>query len=279
MLHTSLVMAVFALTGLSVGSFLNLCIDRLPLDQSIVGPPSHCPGCRRRVSTLDLIPFLNYLWLRGRCRYCGNSIPIRLPAVELLTGLAFAFLYWNYGLHGELGMSIVYACFLIVIFFVDLEHMIIPDQCSAIVALFGIGVNGYHLWTEGLDQALAFTQRIGPDVLTIHLPHSIVGLLLGGGVFLFIGWLFEALLRKPALGMGDVKLAGAMGAVLGPGYALFSYFLLSILIGAAVSVLLLALRIKQRGDYIPFGPMMALAGIVMLLYTDPATLWILSWYR
>ena len=156
--------------------------------------------------------------------------------------------------------------------------MIIPDQCTAIVALFGISVDVYRLWTRGADYAIAFTEQIGADTLTLYLPRSLVGLVVGGGAFLFIGWLFETLLHKPALGMGDVKLAGAMGAVLGPGYALLSYFLLAIFIGATVSVLLMLLRLKRRGDYIPFGPMMALAGLIMLLYADPVVLWILSRY-
>ncbi len=267
------------LLGASIGSFLNVVIYRLPQGESLVSPPSHCYSCGARLTFIDLIPVFSYLILRGRCRHCGARFSARYMVVEAVTGV-LAVVCWQ--MHGftPYAAGLFAACAaLLVTFFVDMEHMIIPDQCSVAVALFGIGVNIYHLWTQGLDQALAFTQQIGPDVLTIYLPHSIVGLLMGGGVFLFIGWLFETLLRKPALGMGDVKLAGAMGAVLGPGYALFSYFLLSILIGAAVSILLLALRIKQRGDYIPFGPMMALAGIVMLLYPEPTTLWLLSWYR
>ena len=130
MLHTSLVMLAFALFGLSVGSFLNLCIDRLPLGQSIIGPPSHCPACGRRVSALDLVPFFNYLWLRGSCRYCQARIPIRLPIVELVTGLAFALLYWNFSFDQgpELGVSMVYASFMIVMFFIDLEHRLILNK-------------------------------------------------------------------------------------------------------------------------------------------------------
>ena len=102
--------------------------------------------------------------------------------------------------------------------------------------------------------------------------------MLAGGVFLLMAWLSEAVFKKPALGMGDVKLAGAMGALLGPGYQFLSYFILCVLIGAAISVLLIALRLKQRRDYIPFGPMMAAAGLIMLLWGDRVAPWILGWY-
>lgn len=231
-----------------MGSFLNLCIDRLPLDQSIVRPPSHCPGCRRRVSTLDLIPFLNYLWLRGRCRYCGNSIPIRLPAVELLTGLAFAFLYWNYGLHGELGMSIVYACFLIVIFFVDLEHQLILNK----VVYPGIAV------------AFVFS-FLWPEL-------GVVSSIAGGAVGLAL-LLLPYLIFPRGMGAGDVKLALMIGLMSGfP--EVFVAILLAIIAGGLLSILLLTLRLKKRKEGIPFGPFLAVAAMVTLLWGES----IYDWY-
>ena len=266
------------LLGASIGSFLNVVIYRLPRDESLLSPPSHCYSCGARLTFVDLIPVLSYLILRGRCRHCGATFSPRYMVVEAVTG-ALAVICWQTFGSEPYTVGVFAACAaLLVVFFVDLDHMIIPDQCTAIVALFGISVDVYRLWTRGADYAIAFTEQIGADTLTLYLPRSLVGLVVGGGAFLFIGWLFETLLHKPALGMGDVKLAGAMGAVLGPGYALLSYFLLAIFIGATVSVLLMLLRLKRRGDYIPFGPMMALAAIVMLLYTEPITLWLLSWY-
>jgi len=270
---------ILFLAGACVGSFLNVVIYRLPEDESVLHPPSHCYSCDTRLSALDLIPVFSYLILRGRCRHCGARFSPRYMLVEAATG-GLAIAAWHIsGLAPWYALGLFVACAaLLVIFFVDLDHMIIPDQCTAVVALVGISLDAYHLSVRGADWAISFTEPVGSGALTIYLPRSIVGMLLGGGIFLFIGWLFETVLKKPALGMGDVKLSGAMGAVLGPGYALFSYFLLSILIGAAVSIVLMILRLKGRGDYIPFGPMMALAAIVMLLYAEPMTIWILSWY-
>jgi len=270
---------VVFVAGAAIGSFLNVVIYRLPEDKSLLSPPSHCQSCNTRLGFIDLIPVLSYLILRGRCRHCGARFSPRYMLVEATTGgLAVAAWYIS-GFAPYYAVGLFAACAaLLVIFFVDLDHMIIPDQCVVVVALFGLVLDGYHLYVLGANWAIPFVQRIGGQQLTIYLPRSIVGLLVGGGLFLLIGWIFEVALNKPALGMGDVKLAAAMGAILGPGYSLLSYFLLSVLIGAAVALLLILLRLKRRGDYIPFGPMMALAAIIVLLYTEPITLWVLSWY-
>jgi len=270
---------VLFVAGAAVGSFLNVVIYRLPKEESLLSPRSHCRACNASLGFIDLIPILSYLILRGRCRHCGAPFSPRYMLVEATAG-GLAVAAWHIsGFAPYYAAGLFAACAaLLVIFFIDLDHMIIPDECVVVVALFGLALDGYHLYVLGPDWAIPFVQRIGSQQLALYLPRSIVGLLVGGGVFLFIGWIFEVALKKPALGMGDVKLAAAMGAVLGPGYSLLSYFLLSIIIGAGVAVLLMLLRLKRRGDYIPFGPMMALAAIVMLLYTEPIALWLLSWY-
>jgi len=123
-----LLIFLFALLGLVVGSFLNVCIDRLPQNESIVNPPSHCPVCQHRLAVKDLIPLFSYLRLRGRCRYCQAAIPRRLFWVELATSLIFASLYWHYGLSVELGVMAFYACIFIIIFVIDLEHGLILNK-------------------------------------------------------------------------------------------------------------------------------------------------------
>lgn len=270
---------VLFVAGAAIGSFLNVVIYRLPEDKSLLSPPSHCRSCNTRLGFVDLIPVLSYLILRGHCRHCGAPFSPRYMLVEATAG-GLAVAAWHLsGFAPYYAAGLFAACAaLLVIFFVDLDHMIIPDECVVVVALFGLALDGYHLYVLGADWAIPFTQGIGSQQLIIYLPRSLVGLLVGGGLFLFIGWIFEVALKKPALGMGDVKLAAAMGAILGPGYSLLSYFLLAVLVGAVVAVLLMVLGLKRRGDYIPFGPMMALAAIVMLLYTEPITLWLLSWY-
>ncbi len=121
-------MPVFTLLGLFIGSFLNVCIDRLPQGQSIINPPSHCSACNHKLGVLDMIPLFSYLWLRGRCPYCRAHIPLRLPVVEGMTGLLFVFLSWKFGLGLELGISLIYACLLIVIFVIDLENQLVLDK-------------------------------------------------------------------------------------------------------------------------------------------------------
>ncbi|MDH5364492.1 MAG: prepilin peptidase, partial [Dehalococcoidia bacterium] len=133
---------VFALLGLAVGSFLNVCLDRLPRGESILNPPSHCEACHHRLAAKDLIPIFSYLWLRGRCRYCQAPIPKRLPWVELATGGMFAFLYASYGLTPKLGVMAFYSCLFIIIFVVDLEQGLILNKVvypgMAVALLFAL---------------------------------------------------------------------------------------------------------------------------------------------
>jgi leader peptidase (prepilin peptidase)/N-methyltransferase len=240
-------MLLFALAGLSVGSFLNLCIDRLPLEQSIVGPPSHCPACQRRLSAFDLVPFFNYLWLRGRCRYCGATIPIRLPIVELITGLAFAFLYWHFGLSGELGMAIVYTCFLIVIFFIDLEHGLILNKVVY----------------PGIVMAFIFS-FLWPD-------HGVVDSLIGGAVGCAI-LLVPYLIYPKGMGFGDVKLALMAGLMTAYPDALVA-LILAIFAGGLVGVILLAFRLKGLKGGIPFGTFLAVAAMAALFWGETIRQW------
>jgi len=240
-------MLAFALTGLSVGSFLNLCIDRLPLRQSIINPPSHCPACQQKIAAFDLVPFFNYLWLRGQCRYCHAHIPIRLPIVELVTGLLFAFLYWEFGLNSQLGMSLVYASLLIVIFVIDLEHQLILNRVvyPGIVVAFAFS----FLWPE-----------LGWHEL------GVVSSLIGGAIG-FMLMLLPLIVYPQGMGEGDVKLALMVGLMTGfP--EVFIALLLSILAGGLVAALLLILRVKKRTEPIPFGPFLATTAMVTLLWGE-----------
>ena len=241
-MYTFLMMAIFAMTGLSIGSFLNVCIDRLPLNQSLVSPPSHCPNCNRRVAAFDMVPFFNYLWLKGGCRYCGTHIPIRIPIVELLTGIVFVLLYWKYGLSPELAMSLVYASLLIVIFFIDLEHQLILNKViyPAIVIAFAFS----FFWPN------------------LGLVSSLVGGGIGFGLILLPFLIYPA-----GMGEGDIKLALMMGLM--NGYPrIFIAIYIAIVAGGLVAVLLLILRLKKRKDAIPYGPFLATAAMITLLWGE-----------
>jgi len=272
--------------GAVIGSFLNVVIYRWPRQESIVHPPSHCMSCGARLSALDLVPILTYVLSRGRCRHCHHSYSPRYAFVELLTGLVLvgAVGATGLGLSWHAVLIFVVCCCLIVIFFIDLDHMIIPDELVIVIVVAGIVLNAYHLvhpefGIGGLrpevvageypvTRALVFTQEIAGRNHTAFLPASIVGIALGGGLFMFTSWFFEKLFHKPVMGFGDVKLAAGMGSLFGPGYLFGAWFLISVVIGAVVSVFLMALRIRKRGEYIPFGPMLAAGGILLLLFPE-----------
>jgi leader peptidase (prepilin peptidase)/N-methyltransferase len=247
---------LFFLLGLEIGSFLNVCIDRLPRGESIVKPPSHCEACGHRLTAKDLIPVFSYLWLRGRCRYCGTSIPGKLFYVELVTGVIYAFLYWKYGLTPELGAMIFYAALFTIIFMVDLEKNVILNKVvyPAMVIAVILGVLG-----------------IQPE-LPQWPVEGIASIAMGGGVgFLFFFVL--AVASRGGMGWGDVKLAGLIGLATG-----FPMVLVAIVLGAGlgaiVGVVLMAVRKKVMKSPIPFGPFLSVATMVTLIWGGD----MLNWY-
>lgn len=273
-----IVLQVFiVLIGATVGSFLNVVIFRLPRGESLVRPRSRCLSCGAALGVIDLVPVLSYLALRGRCRHCGRPYSPRYMFVELATGLAALAAWQIFGpsLEAVLGFAIV--CCLIVVFFVDLDHYIIPDETVAIIAAAGVLLDLLHMVQRGGVIGVVFEERLSSGLsYRVVLPASLVGMAVGAGVFLAIAFGAERVFKRPAMGWGDVKLAGAMGAVLGPGYQFLTYFLLSVIIGAVVGLVVMLLGLRGRRDYVPFGPMMAVAGVVMILWSEIVTPVILS---
>jgi leader peptidase (prepilin peptidase)/N-methyltransferase len=239
---------LYVVVGLVVSSFLNVCIDRLPERASIVSPPSHCPACGRRLTPLDLIPLVSYLFLRGRCRYCGAPIPRRVLLVESATGLLFVLLWYRYGLSLWLLLATLYTCFFIVIFFIDLEHQLVLNRViypAIAVALLAIPLTPNHTVVE----------------------------LLGGGAIGF-GLLFLIAFIYPAgMGMGDVKLATFIGLVAGCP-AVLAALLISFVVGGLVGGGLLLTGLRGRKDPIPFAPFLVTGGMVAMLYGQQ----IIDWY-
>ncbi|MHB8995807.1 MAG: prepilin peptidase [Armatimonadota bacterium] len=268
--------AFLFILGATVGSFLNVVIYRLPRAESVAYPPSHCFSCGTRLTVIDLFPVLSYVWLRGRCRHCGKGFSPRYALVEVTCGLLAVACVFYFGLSlYALAIWIICLC-LIAVFFVDLDYMIIPDEFVAMIAVLGLGLDGYQLAVRRGATAITYQEWLGPNALTVYLPRSVVGMLVGAGLLLFLGWAFEKIMGKPSMGGGDVKLAGAMGTLLGPGYLFLSYFLLAVISGALIGVLVMALKLRGRRDYIPFGPMLAAAGIVMLLWGDTVAPWVIG---
>lgn len=234
--------------GLVIGSFLNVCIWRLPRGESIIYPPSHCPSCGHALHWRDLVPVFSYLALRGRCRYCEARISPRYPLVEALTGGLFLFLGWHYGLSPRLPAALVLVCVLEVAAFVDLEHQRIPNSLVLFGAVAGVVLNLLGGGPGWLEMAL--------------------GALAGGGVL----WLV-AVASREGMGGGDVKLAAMAGLYLGWRSALVGLFL-GVLGGGVVAAALLAARRLGRRDPMPFGPFLAVGFWVALVWGEE----LLAWY-
>ncbi len=251
--------------GAAIGSFLNVVIYRLPRGMSLTRPPSHCPSCGTRLRPWDLVPILSWIFLLGRCRYCRRPISARYAFVELLSGLlACASLYF----WGPTAAAVfVYAvcAALVVACFVDLDHMIIPDQVHIVIAAAGVALDVRWIVLRGVAGMVTFTERVGDQTVTMGWPRSAVGAAMGAGIFIAIAFLAQLAFRKPALGMGDIKLAAAMGTVLGPGLHFIAFFLLATVLGGAIGAAMLIASGGKGGRYIPFGPVLAVAGIAMAL--------------
>lgn len=251
---------VFTLLGLFVGSFLNVCIDRLPRGQSIAYPPSHCAGCRHKLGFFDLIPLLSYLWLRGRCRYCGTAITRRIPVVEAATGLLFSLLYWKYGAGIELIIILIYTCIFLVIFLIDLEHMLVLDVVVFPGMLVALAASFFWPGIQGLG-------------LLPAAPLDRVLSSLAGGVIGLAAMALPYVVYRRGMGMGDIKLAALIG--LATGFPLiFVALLLAVISGGLIAGILLLSKIKKRTDAIPFAPFLAVAAMVTLLWGQN----ILKWY-
>lgn len=222
----------FALLGAAVGSFLNLCIDRLPRRQSLAHPPSHCDSCGAGLSWKELLPIVSFLALRGRCRSCGTAIGRRTPIVEFLTAAIFGGLGYHFGISLEAAIFAFYAAVFILIFFLDLEHGIIPDRIVYPAAAAAI------LFSFVLPE-------MGP-------VRAILGGLIGSGVLLAI-----FLVARGSVGGGDVKLAGLIG--LTAGFPLVvPALVLAGLAGGLAGLILLGLKGKGLGDSVPFAPCLVL---------------------
>jgi leader peptidase (prepilin peptidase)/N-methyltransferase len=237
--------AAFVL-GAVLGSFANVLIYRLPRRESIVLPGSRCPQCGTPVSAWHNIPIVSYLALRGRCAACRAPISPRYLIVEVATGAVMAGLVWRFGLSATALRYGVLAFALLVVFFTDLEHHIIPNAITY----------------PGILAGLALSASAGQWLA------SLIAAAAAGGVFLLIG-----IVSRGGMGGGDIKLAAMIGAFLG-GPAVIVALFLAVALGAGVGAVLLALRLRSRKDMIPFGPAMA-AGAMIAVFGSNA---IIRWY-
>jgi leader peptidase (prepilin peptidase)/N-methyltransferase len=247
------VMILFSLLfGLAFGSFLNVCIYRIPLKKSIIFPPSSCPNCEHRIKFYDNIPVFSYLLLRGKCRYCHTHIPIHYPVVELLTGLLSMALFIRYGLSYQYILSFLFLIALLLISFIDLHHQIIPDILSIPGIFAGIAVSfipGHLTW-----------------------PDSIIGAVGGGGILYLIALVYKKVTGRDGMGGGDVKLLAMIGAWMG-WRALPIIILLSSLSGIVIGGGALIMAGKGYRVRIPFGPFLSLGAIIYFFFGRQILIW------
>jgi leader peptidase (prepilin peptidase)/N-methyltransferase len=243
------------LLGLVLGSFFNVCIYRLPREESIVWPGSHCPRCGHGLSPWENIPLVSFLLLKGSCRYCRQPIAYRYPLIELLTAFLMVALVWRFGISWLFFQGAVLAGALVVVTFIDWEHQIIPDVISLPGLAVGLGLS----WLTG-----------NPG-----WKSSLIGVLVGGGLLYLLASGYELLTKREGMGGGDIKLLAMIGAFLGWTGVLVTVILAS-LIGSLLGIALILVWKKGRTQALPFGPFLALGALIHLFRGPEFITWYLN---
>ena len=246
------------LIGLCIGSFLNVCIYRLPESKSIVHPRSMCPNCDTRIPFYDNIPLFSYLWLKGKCRRCKVKISMRYPMVELLGGLVALGTYLRFGLTIETLIYYVFIAALLVVTFIDLDHRIIPD----VITLPGIPI--------------CFAASFALPSITYK--DALLGILVGGGSLFLVAWVYTILTKKEGMGGGDIKLLAMMGAIVGWQGVLFTIFVAS-LVGTLAGFAVMLQSRKGMKLAVPFGPFLSIGSITYIFFGTELVTWYLNLLR
>jgi leader peptidase (prepilin peptidase) / N-methyltransferase len=248
-------MILVALLGLTVGSFLNVCIHRLPLGESLAWPASRCPRCRTPLTPYDNIPVVSYLMLRGRCRACGAAISMKYPIIEAMTAALFlgAYLLFTPPLVYQ---RIAFACAMLVLFFVDLEHRRLPNEITL----------------PGIVVGFACSFFMAPGWL-----DSFIGIMVGGGSLWLLGELWFRIRHEEGMGFGDVKMLAMIGAFLG-WKVMLATLLFSTFLGSIIGVGLIVMKRGSMKTALPFGCFLAIGAILGSVVGDRAVNWYLSLY-
>jgi leader peptidase (prepilin peptidase) / N-methyltransferase len=245
--------AIIFILGTLFGSFANVCIYRLPQRLSIIFPGSHCPSCQEALRPWHNIPLLSYLLLGGQCARCKTTISPCYPLIELSNGLLYIFLYHHYHLSVQTVVFALLTTALLIVSCIDLAHTIIPDAITLPGTVVGLGTS---LW-----------------LTPVGIRNAVLGVVLGGGLFLLMAVLSVIILKREGMGGGDIKLIAMLGAFLGWHAVLVTIFLAAVL-GACLGLTLILLRRKGRREPLPFGPFIALGALLAMVWGDT----ILTWY-
>ena len=253
---------IIFILGAMVGSFLNVCIVRMPQEKSVIFPRSHCVHCKKQIPWYDNIPFVSFLLLRGRCRFCHERISFRYFVVELVTALLFLAIYYFFGLQWILIPYFVLVAGLIAASFIDIEHRIIPDEIS----LGGIVV--------GLIFSFLLPEMHYVSSRFQSLGLSVIGVLVGGGAIYLIGIIGDLIFKKESMGGGDVKLLAMIGAFLGWKAALLTFFIAPFF-GAVYGIIE---KIRTKDTAIAYGPFLVLGSLICLFWGNEIIDWIMRGY-
>lgn len=268
----------FAL-GSIIGSFLNVVIHRVPNEESIVFPNSACPKCKNPIKPYDNIPILSWLALGGKCRSCKNPISPRYPAVELLTGLLFALVFWQIGFNAFLPVALLFTAAVVSLIFIDAEHMILPNVITYPMLFLAFAVRIVFAFSFGnafFSDLNIFPSNYFADypVWVATIVSAIFGALVGGGSLWLVGEIWKRLRGVDAMGLGDVKMMFGVGALLGWRLTFLTIFLAAFT--GAVAGVLVIVRQKEK-DFqmqIPFGIFLGIGSIIALLFGEK----IIAWY-
>jgi len=245
---------LLGVVGLMVGSFANVCVHRIPRGESIVFPGSHCPNCDHAIAMYDNIPLFSWLILKGNCRHCSQAIAWRYPLLEMVMGICWAGLAWHYGVTAELAVALLLFSLLWILSVIDLETYLLPN----VLTYPGIGVGLIcSYWLGGVAGGQA----------------ALIGALAGYGVFWLVARLFLMLTGREGMGYGDFKLLAMLGAFMG-WQALPFIILASSVVGTVVGIVFLLLARRGMRAEIPFGPYLAMAGMIWFVWGQQ----VLDWY-
>jgi len=273
---------IFAfLFGAAIGSFLNVVIHRVPNEQSIVFPNSACPKCGAQIKPYDNIPILSWLLLRGKCRNCQAPISARYPAVELLTALTFVLVYWQIGAAPFLPAGLIFVSAIIALIFIDSEHMILPNVITYPLFVFAIALRTVYplfLGKTAFADMTAWPLTLFPawPAWALSVAGALLGALVGGGFLWLVGEAWKRLRGVDAMGLGDVKMMAAVGALLGWRLTLLSIFL-GAFSGALIGgVVVMRQKARDLQTQIPFGIFLGIGTVISMLFGEQLIAWYIA---
>jgi leader peptidase (prepilin peptidase) / N-methyltransferase len=272
------------IVGAIIGSFLNVVIHRVPLEESIVFPNSRCPSCGAAIAFYDNIPIVSYVALGAKCRGCKKRISARYPAVEFLTGLLFAAVAWHDGFTAALPFDLIFVSALVALVFIDAEHMILPNVITypgivfAVVARIAIP---YLMGRPYFDDLPSLMHGALADVpiWVVSLVGAAIGALIGGGSLWLMGWTWEKLRGIEAMGLGDVKMMFMVGSYVGWRLTILTIFV-GVLTGSIIGIVLMSRQGKKSMQMLlPFGVFLGLGAIAALLVGSKIVTWYAGQFR